>query len=97
MNYERIGILCTLGGLVIAFFSYRQGCNKNIKDDAKEDATDHTMVTTKLEYISRGIDDIRLDNKQRDREMKDMSERVTRVEESSKSAHKRLDDIGKEV
>lgn len=87
-----ISLLCTVVGIVIAYISYRQGTNKSIREDASE----HTAVTAKLDYVIRGIDDIRLDVKDQGRRLDSTIERVTRVEESTKSAHKRLDDLGKD-
>ncbi|MCQ6559769.1 hypothetical protein NNL21_13795 [Paenibacillus mendelii] len=44
-----------------------------------------------MDYIKRGIDDVRFEQRERGRRFDALSERVTRVEESAKQAHKRLD------
>ncbi|EKS8367521.1 hypothetical protein QC457_006355, partial [Bacillus cereus] len=49
-----------------------------------------------LGYIRKGVDDIRIDLKASEKQMVALGERVTRVEESTKQAHKRLDTIEKE-
>ena len=54
-------------------------------------------MKAKLEYISKGVDDIRIDQKASERQMVSFGERITRVEESSKQAHKRLDNLEKEA
>lgn len=87
-----IGVVCTVVGVIFMYIGYRQGANNCVRDDASE----HTAVTAKLDYISRGVDDMRLDMKDQGRRMDSLGERVTRVEESSKSAHKRIDELGKE-
>lgn len=93
METISIGIACTLLGAVIGVATYNRNRDKDIKNDSKEEA----IVTTKLDYISRGIDDIKLDMKAHDRRITDINDRLIRVEESSKSAHHRLDTIeGKE-
>jgi peptidoglycan hydrolase CwlO-like protein len=92
MNNESIIIACTVVGVAVAYLSYKQGSNKCIRDDASE----HTSVTAQLNYISRGIDDIKLDAKDTSRRLDNTIERVTRVEESAKQAHKRIDDLGKD-
>ncbi|WP_150112247.1 hypothetical protein [Clostridium hydrogeniformans] len=56
----------------------------------------NAYLSTRLDYISKGVDDIRLDIKAQDRQIADMNSRLIRVEESSKSAHKRIDTIEKE-
>ncbi len=43
------------------------------------------------------LDDIRIDLKASEKQMIALGERVTRVEESSKQAHKRLDNLEKEA
>ncbi|MEB8733205.1 hypothetical protein P4G91_19410, partial [Bacillus cereus] len=53
-------------------------------------------VKAELGYIRKGVDDIRIDLKASEKQMVALGERVTRVEESTKQAHKRLDTIEKE-
>lgn len=84
-----ITLICSLLGAAIGFFTFNRNRDKDIKKDAREDAE----TKAKLDYISRGVDDIKLDNKQRDREMLKMNERLTMVEASTKSAHKRIDNL----
>lgn len=43
-----------------------------------------------------GVDSIRIDMKANDKRLEKLSEQVIRVEESAKSAHKRIDKIDKE-
>ncbi|MFC0392431.1 hypothetical protein [Paenibacillus mendelii] len=49
------------------------------------------MLRNDVDYIKRGIDDVRFEQRERGRRFDALSERVTRVEESAKQAHKRLD------
>ncbi|WP_426251383.1 hypothetical protein [Paenibacillus pabuli] len=44
-----------------------------------------------MDYIKRGVDDIRLEQRAQAQRVDVLSERVTRVEESAKQAHKRID------
>lgn len=80
-----IGLCCTVLGAIIGYITFI----KKIKDEAKEGG----KVTLDLEYIKKGIDEIRLDNKENDRKISNIIERMVKVEESSKSAHKRIDHI----
>ena len=82
-----ITLLSSIIGMLIGVLTYGKNRDKDIKNDAKEDAE----TKAKLDYISRGVDDIKLDNKQRDREFLKMNDRLTIVEQSVKSAHRRLD------
>ena len=53
------------------------------------------MIETKLDNISNGVDNIRIDLRSNDKQVGALGERLTRVEESSKQAHKRLDNLDK--
>ncbi|MED4546471.1 hypothetical protein P9262_22975, partial [Lysinibacillus sphaericus] len=55
------------------------------------------VISTKLDSINNGVENIRVDMKVEQKARMDLSERVTRVEESSKQAHKRIDELGDKV
>ncbi|WP_461206940.1 hypothetical protein [Clostridium sp. DL1XJH146] len=86
-----IGVICTILGTLLGL----SGFWRNSKNDIKDDSRQFTRVESKLDYVSKGVDDIRLDIKAQDRKISDVVERVVRVEESTKSAHHRLDEIEK--
>ena len=91
-----IGLCCTLIGAVLGILGFTRTKNRDTREDTREaqaEAAKQTLVETKLDYISKGVDDIRLDIKAQDRKIQDVVERVTRLEESTKSAHKRIDSI----
>ncbi|MDM0470851.1 hypothetical protein QTH28_01015 [Clostridium perfringens] len=91
-----IGLCCTLIGAGLGILGFTRTKKRDTREDTREaqaEATKQTLMETKLDYISKGIDDIRLDIKVQDRKIQDVIERVIRVEESTKSAHKRLDSI----
>lgn len=91
METVSIAVLCTIFGAVISFLGFQ----RNIRADTKADAKESTSVAVKLDYISKGVDDIRLDIKSTNREVDRLKEQVARHDESLKSAHKRLDKIEK--
>lgn len=81
---------CILGmvfGLVALFR------NKKI-DDAKHGKEDG-IVLTELGYIKAGVDDLKRDNRDMRIEMQSLHDKVTRVEESCKQSHKRIDKLEK--
>ncbi|MGE7869589.1 hypothetical protein ACQKNO_26190 [Bacillus paramycoides] len=92
MNIE-IGVLITLLSAAISYLGYSLNKTKVIKSDGQESAE----MKAELGYIRKGVDDIRIDLKANEKQMQQLSERVTRVEESSKQAHKRLDNLEKET
>jgi len=88
-----IGVLITITSAVIGYFGYSLNRTKAIKSDGQQSAE----VKAELGYIRKGVDDIRIDLKANEKQMIALGERVTRVEESSKQAHKRLDNLEKET
>ncbi|MFD2657687.1 hypothetical protein [Gracilibacillus thailandensis] len=91
-----LGVLVSIGsiliaalGVLIAYLTYQSKRNTSTKNDTKESAE----LKAGLDYISKGVDAIRIDLKANEKQINHLSERVTRVEESSKQAHKRIDNI----
>jgi len=82
-------------GLIIAYQTYQLNRQKDVKSDTREGAKQDAKLQTRLDYISKGVDDIRIDLKANEKQMIALGERVTRVEESSKQAHKRIDKLEK--
>lgn len=93
METISIALACTLIGSIISYLTFQRNKNNDIRANTREEAE----TKAKLDYIATAVDEIRLDNKARDREIKDLRERVIIVESSSKSAHKRIDNLEKEV
>lgn len=95
-----LNIIIGIGGVILGFYlnylNYRRTQDKDLKDDTKDDTKENTELKVKLDYISKGVDDIRLDIRSTNREVDDLKTRVTRVEESSKSAHHRIDGLERE-
>ncbi|MBJ9983598.1 hypothetical protein IBT50_25610 [Bacillus sp. S70] len=92
MNIE-IGVLIAVLSLAISYFAYSLNRTKSIKSDGQQSAE----MKAELGYIRKGVDDIRIDLKASEKQMIALGERVTRVEESSKQAHKRIDNLEKEA
>ncbi len=86
MDEVVIGLLCTLAGAVFGFASYK----RSIKKDGAESGRERSDI----EYIKRRTDDILLEQRNTNMTMSSHAERITRVEESVKQAHKRIDGMG---
>lgn len=84
-----IGIGCTMLGLLIGLLTFRRNRDRDVKADAAKTA----VIETKLDTISNGVESIRIDLKANEKQMDVIAERVARVEESSKHAHKRIDNF----
>lgn len=94
MDYQTVAViasLCTMVGAFIGILTFSRNRDKDVKNDASKSA----VVEAKLDNISSGIDSIRIDIKANERRVSELSERVIRIEESSKQAHKRLDKLDK--
>ncbi len=89
-----IEIALVISALSLAFGIYQGVTNikRNRTADDKDDASQLTTVIVKLENISAGISDIKSDMRNIKDEVKDMRERLIKVEESTKSAHHRIDE-----
>lgn len=61
--------------------------------DVKTDARESGELKAQLNTIISGVANIQIDIKANERRTNELSERVIRVEESSKQAHKRIDSI----
>jgi hypothetical protein len=86
-----IALICTGVGGLIALLTF----NKNRDKDVRTDATESAVIRTKLDNIYIGVDSIRTDIRVNESRVVELSERVIRVEESTKQAHKRIDDSPK--
>lgn len=84
-----IALVCTVLGAIIGILTYNRNRDKDVKMDASESA----VIRTKLDNINNGVESIRVDIKANERRVSELSERVIRVEESAKQAHKRIDEI----
>ncbi|OLS39151.1 hypothetical protein [Bacillus sp. MRMR6] len=86
------GVLISFASVVIAYLAFSLNKQNTTKSETRQDA----KIQAQLDYIGKGVDDIRIDLKANERQMVALGERVTRVEESTKQAHKRLDTVEKD-
>ncbi|MGL4107267.1 hypothetical protein [Clostridium sp. LP20] len=86
-----IAIIFTILGGIIGFLTFTRNRDKDIKNESKQDG----IIETKLDYISKGVDDIRIDNKARDKQIQDVVKELAEVKQSVKSAHHRIDNLEK--
>ena len=91
-NTISIGLICAVLGAYISYLAFQRNKTKDIKEEAKNGAS----INTKLDYIQKGVDDIRIDIKSQELKINGVIERLVKVEESCKSAHKRIDKIEEE-
>lgn len=82
-----------ISGVSVAFAFYQgiTGNKRNQKADDRSEASQLTTVIVKLENIGTGITEIKSEINNVKTEMKDDRERIIKLEESAKAAHKRMD------
>ena len=92
MTETQVSILIALASLAVAFiFSYAIFRRNNRKDN-EESGENRGVIMSEIGYIKAGIDDLKRDNGEIRRKIEDHEVRLTRVEESCKQAHKRIDE-----
>ncbi|ETT30659.1 hypothetical protein C161_27183 [Paenibacillus sp. FSL R5-192] len=88
-----ISVAAAISGLILGW----SGRTRSFRQDIIQEAGADALQRADVDYIKRGVDDIRLEQRAQAQRVDVLSERVTRVEESAKQAHKRIDrkeDIG---
>lgn len=85
-------VLIAFLGLCLSVYAALRSNRKDLKTETKNDTVEMTTVIVKLENIDSGVKDIKSDFKSMKTDLESLRERVAKCEESSKSAHKRLDE-----
>lgn len=86
METISIALICTILSVIISYLTFR----KNNKKEIESETTERIEMKIKLDYISKGIDDIKLNDKVRDDNLKKMDQRLIIVEEEIKTIFKRI-------
>lgn len=88
-----IEVALVISGISLAFGIYQGVSNlkRSEKEEARTDASEMTTVIVKLENIGTGIAEIKNEMSNVKNDIKENRERIIKVEESAKQAHKRMD------
>lgn len=81
-----ISVASAISGILLGWLGKAKAHQQEAAQEASKDAT----LKSDVDYIKRGIDDLRLEQKDQGRRFDQLAERVTRVEEAAKQAHHRL-------
>ena len=84
-----VSVLAALSGIILGW----QGKSRTVRQDTVADATKDANLSADIVYIKRGIEDLRVDIKVQGQRYESLSESVIRMDESLKSAHKRIDKL----
>ena len=89
---ETVVSLCIAAcALLFSALSYRRNANNDNSDVVTQRAT----ITADIRYIRQSIDEIKLENRAIRSDLDELKAKLVEVEASTKSAHKRLDDMKK--
>lgn len=83
------GVLIALIGCIVGL----AGWLRNHDSDNEKETSNMTTVIVKLENIRGSISDLKLDLKRTAEDLQSIDRRLTVVEESTKQAHKRINEI----
>ena len=86
-----LSILIPVVSVVFAIYAGLSNLKRNQSQDDKNTASQMTTVIVKLENIGNGIAEIKSEISNAKEDIKENRERIVKVEESTKQAHKRLD------
>lgn len=88
-----ISTICTIAGIAVtALFSYL-AFHRNSKKDSQDEGENKGVMMSDIGYIKAGVDDLKREHRETAATVGRLSERITRVEESTKQAHKRIDEL----
>lgn len=88
-----ISLLISGISVAVAIFFGMKNQKRSDKQEIKENVSELTTVLVKLEVISSGISEIKNELSNVKSDMKENRERIIKVEESTKQAHRRLDNL----
>lgn len=94
MTIEVTILLSALSVSIALYFGIKNNRRSQKKED-KEEASQDAIVITKLETIEKGVDDIKEELKSVKADVKEDHDRIIRLDESAKQAHKRIDALEK--
>lgn len=81
-----VSVAAALSGIILGWL----GRSRTIRQDTASEASRDAKLQSDMDYIKRGVDEVRFEQKDQGRRFDALSERVTRVEESAKQAHLRI-------
>ncbi|WP_244873108.1 hypothetical protein [Paenibacillus albilobatus] len=95
MDFAAITALLSVCGVISGIIIGWSGRTRAVRLDTKEEARSDAMARADIEYIKRGIEDIKHEQRAQGKRFDELAERVTRLEESQKSMQKRVDHFEK--
>lgn len=95
MSYPLFGAIVAAASVVVSVFFSWLAFWRTSKKDHEGAGENRGVIMSEIGYIKAGIDDLKRDNSEIRRKIEDHETRLARVEESSRQAHKRIDEVKK--
>ncbi len=93
MNAATVGVICSIIFGALGFLTSYFAFQRNKKKENVEDGESRGAFASDIRYIKAGVDDLKQETIETRTVVGKLTERVTRVEESCKQAHHRIDEI----
>lgn len=90
-----LAVLLSIISVAFAVYQGLTNLKRNNQIDTRNDVTQLTTVIVKLENISSGVTDIKNEISSIKTEVRETRERLVKLDESLKIAHKRIDELTK--
>ena len=84
-----IAALGVLTSLIFSYLNFFRLKNKEKHSEGEEKGS----IASDIGYIKAGVDDLKREQREITANINELSERVTRCEESCKQSHKRIDEL----
>lgn len=84
-----ITLISGVAGVVVAWLAL----TKSMRKDDEEEGHSRGVIASDIGYIKAGVDDLKRENQEHRKAVSDLSQRVTRCEESCRQAHHRIDEM----
>lgn len=88
-----ISVLGTISSILFAYLAFKRGNKQEHKDEGKNEG----VMLSEIGYIKSSIDRIEKSLNHLEERYTDLSNRLVKVEESTKNAHKRITELHDEI
>ncbi len=88
-NITLISLACTLFGALMSYLAF----HRNNKKDNQSEGASRGQLMSDVGYIKSGVDDLKRESRETQRQISNLTERLSKCEERCDNAHKRIDDL----
>lgn len=93
MTVATVGVICSIAFGALGFLVSYVALNHDRKKDDMEEGQSKGVIASDVGYIKAGVDDLKREGRETRALVGELTQRVTRCEESCKQAHHRIDEL----